>query len=59
MLKTSPEFYQFTQEALGKMAGFNFRSTFISAAKKISEKLLSNISARLLTKFNTILFEIS
>jgi methylphosphotriester-DNA--protein-cysteine methyltransferase len=36
MLKTSPELYQFTLEALGKMAGFNSRSTFIAAVKKIS-----------------------
>jgi len=38
MLKTSPELYKFTLEALGKMAGFNSRSTFMAAVKKISGK---------------------
>jgi len=38
MLISSPELRQFTLEALGKMAGFNSRSTFIAAVKKVSGK---------------------
>jgi len=38
LLRNSPELYQYTLEALGKMAGFNSRSTFISAVKKVSGK---------------------
>lgn len=34
LAKTSPDFYQYTLEALGQKAGFNSRTTFITAVKK-------------------------
>jgi AraC-like DNA-binding protein len=38
MLQSSPDNYQYTLEALGNMAGFNSRSTFIAAVKKKTGK---------------------
>jgi AraC-like DNA-binding protein len=38
MVKQSPEFAGYTLEALGKLAGFNSRSTFIAAVKKNTGK---------------------
>ena len=34
LLKSSPEYFQFTLEALGREAGFNSRTAFINAVKK-------------------------
>ena len=34
LAKTSTDFYQYTLEALGRKAGFNSRTTFITAVKK-------------------------
>jgi AraC-like DNA-binding protein len=38
LVKESPEFAGYTLEALGKLAGFNSRSTFIAAVKKNTGK---------------------
>lgn len=38
LLKKSPEYFQFTLEALGKLAGFNTRASFIAAVKKNTGK---------------------
>ncbi len=38
LLKDHPENFQFTLEALGKSAGFNSRTSFIAAVKKITGK---------------------
>jgi AraC-like DNA-binding protein len=34
LLKSSPEYFQYTLETLGKLAGFNSRTAFITAVKK-------------------------
>lgn len=38
LLKDSPEYFQFTLEALGKLAGFNTRASFIAAVKRSTGK---------------------
>jgi AraC-like DNA-binding protein len=38
MFNTSPDFFQFTLEAIGKKAGFNSRTAFIAAVKKKTGK---------------------
>lgn len=46
LLRTSPEHFQFTLEALGKMAGFNSRTAFFSSVKKITGKSPSEYFTR-------------
>jgi AraC-like DNA-binding protein len=46
LLKNSPEHYQYTLEAIGKMAGFNSRTAFFSAVKKITGKSPSEYFVR-------------
>ena len=42
LLQSSPDFFQFTLEALGKEAGFNSRAAFIAAVKKKTGKTPSD-----------------
>jgi AraC-like DNA-binding protein len=46
LLKKSPDYLQFTFEALGKEAGFNSRAAFISAVKKKTGKTPSELFGR-------------
>jgi AraC-like DNA-binding protein len=46
LLKKSPDYLQFTFEALGKEAGFNSRAAFISAVKKRTGKTPSELFGR-------------
>ncbi|ULQ54218.1 helix-turn-helix domain-containing protein [Flavihumibacter fluvii] len=46
LVKTSPDYHQFTLEALGKEAGFNTRAAFISAVKKNTGKTPSDYFGR-------------
>lgn len=38
LLQTNPEYRKYTLEALGKLAGFNSRTTFIAAVKKATRQ---------------------
>ena len=46
LLKKSPDYLQYTFEALGKEAGFNSRAAFISAVKKRTGKTPSELFGR-------------
>lgn len=46
LLKKSPDYLQFTFEALGKEVGFNSRASFISAVKKRTGKTPSELFGR-------------
>jgi AraC-like DNA-binding protein len=50
LLQKTPDFRKYTFEALGNLAGFNSRTTFIAAVKKITQKTPSEFFEQIISE---------